>query len=110
MTFNGECRYAEVLYFFVVHKGDIPHTLAAVHFFSLPDPDLLKESYGTLHVCGFPDKEGVVVVDAKTLTDVVGMVPFRRHTQERRDWNQGEYFPVEKMSLTCTQFTNDDDT
>jgi hypothetical protein len=108
MVFNSECRYAEVLYFFVVYKGDLQHTLAAVQTFALPDPDLLKESYGTLRVCRFPGEEGVVVVDAKSLTDVVGMVPFRRHAQERGDLNQREYFPIEKMSLTSIQITDDD--
>ena len=110
MIFNDERRYAEVLYFFVVHKDDLQHTLAAVQIFALPDSRLLKESYGTLRVCRFPGEEGVVVVDAKSLTDVVGMVPFCRHAQERGDLSQGEYFPIEKMSLTCTQITDDDDT
>jgi hypothetical protein len=110
MVFNGERRYAEVLYFFVVQKDDIQHTLAAVQIFSLPDPRLLDESYGTLHVCRFPGEEGVVVVDAKSLTDVVGMVPFSRPVQERDDMNQGEFFPIEKISLTSTQIIEDDDT
>jgi hypothetical protein len=110
MVFNGERRYAEVLYFFVLHKGDLQHTLAAVQTFALPDPQLLKESYGTLHVCRFPGEEGLVIVDAKSLTDVVGMVPFCRPMQEGGDLNQREYFPIEKISLTSTQITEDDDT
>jgi hypothetical protein len=109
MVFNGERRYAEVLYFFVVCKGDIQHTLAAVQIFTLPDPQLLKESYGTLHVCRFPGEEGLVIVDAKTLTDVVGMVPFHRPVQGGGDPNQGEFFPIEKISLTSTQIIEDDD-
>ena len=109
MVFNGERRYAEVLYFFMVYKGDIQHTLAAVHIFSLPDPQLLKESYGTLHVCRFPGEEGLVVVDAKSLTDVVGMVPFHRPVPGGGDPNQGEFFPIEKMSLSSTESIEDDD-
>jgi len=103
----------KVLYFFMVYKADLQHTLAAVRLFSLPDPHLLRESYGTLRVCKFPGKkgkEGVVVVDAKTLTDVVGMVPFSRPVQERDDSNQEEFFLIEKMSLTSTQLTEDNDT
>jgi hypothetical protein len=110
MIFNGERCYAEVLYFFVVQKDDIQHTLAAVQMFTLPDPLLLNESYGTLHVCRFLCEEGVEVVDAKSLTDVVGMVPFSRPAQERGDLHQGEFFPIEKISLTSTQITEDDDT
>jgi hypothetical protein len=52
----------------------------------------------------------VVVVDAKSLTDVVGMIPFSRPMQERGDLNQEEFFPIEKISLTSTQITEDDDT
>jgi hypothetical protein len=113
MVFNGRCRYAEVLYFFLVCKGDTQHTLAAVQMFALPDPQLLKESYGTLHVCRFPGEEGLVVVDVKGLTDVVGMVPFHRPVQGGGDPSQGEYFPIEKISLTSTQIiedNNDNDT
>jgi hypothetical protein len=110
MIFNGEHRYAEVLYFFVVQKDDIQHTLAAVKMFTLPDPLLLNESYGTLHVCKFLHDEGVEVVDAKCLTDVIGMVPFSRPVQERGDLDQGEFFPIEKISLTSTQIPDDDDT
>ena len=108
MLFNGEHRYAEVLYFFILHKGDLQHTLAAVQCFSLPDPRLLKESYGTLYVCKIPGGEGAVVVDAKSITDVVGMVPFTRPVQERGNLTQGECFPIEKFSLTSTQITEDD--
>lgn len=107
MVISGECRYAEVLFFFLIQKDDIQHTLAAVQIFSLPDSRLLNESYGTLHVCRFPGEEGVVVVDAKTLTDVVGMVPFSRPVQERGDSNIKEFFPVEKISLTSTQIMED---
>jgi len=32
--------------------------------------------------------EGVVVIDAKSLTDVVGMVPFIQHAQERDNLNE----------------------
>ena len=110
MVFNGEQCYAEVLYFFVVQKDDIQHTLAAVQIFSLPDPRLLNESYGTLHICRFPGEEGVVVVDAKSLMDVVGMVPFNWPVQERGDLNRGEFFPIEKISLTSAQIVEDNDT
>ena len=109
MVISGECRYAEVLFFFLIQKDDIQHTLAAVQIFSLPDSRLLNESYGTLHVCRFPGEGGVVVVDVKTLTDVVGMVPFSWPVQERGDSNIKEFFPVENISLTSTQIMEDND-
>ena len=110
MVYNGECCYAEVLYFFIVHKGDLQHTLAAVQLFGLPDPKILEESYGTLQVCRIPGEEGAVVVDAKGITDVIEMVPFNRPVQERGDSNQQECFPIKKISLTSTQITEDNET
>jgi hypothetical protein len=85
----------------------IYNTLSLQSKFS-PFP-ILKESYGTLHVCRFPGEEGLVIVDAKTLTDVIGMVPFHRPVQGGGDPNQGEFFPIEKISLTSTQIIEDDD-
>lgn len=108
MVFNGKCRYAEVLYFFAIHKGDLQHILAAVKMFSLPDPDILIESYQTLHVCR--SSQDVEVVDAKSLTDVVGMIPFHKHSEQRGGLDQGEFFLIEKMSSTSIQMSEDDDT
>ena len=105
MVLKGECRYAEVLYFFMIHKGDLQHILAAVNMFTVPDPDILIESYGTLHVCR-PSDEGVEVVDAKSLTDVIGMIPFQRQGGSDRE----EFFPIEKMGLMSVQMSEDDDT
>jgi len=53
----------------------------------------------------------VVVIDAKSLTDVVGMVPFHGPGWRRGDPDTGNFFPVEKMSLmTSTNDDEDDDT
>ena len=108
MDFKGKCRYTEVLYFFAIHKGNLQHILAAVKMFSLPDPDILIESYQMLYVC--KSSEGVEVVNTKSLTDVVGMIPFHRYGEQRGGLNQGKFFLIEKMSLTSIQLSEDDDT
>jgi len=97
-----------VLYFFAVHKGEAQHTLAAVKMFGVPDPSILRESYGTLCVCRVLGKEDIVVVDTKSLTDVVGMIPFRRPDQEQGGSNLEEFFSIEKMNLMTSSQTNDD--
>ena len=91
----------------MIYKGDLQHVLAAVNMFTLPDPDIVLESYGTLQVCR-PSSEGVEVVDAKSLSNVVGMIPFHRHGK-RGGLDRKEYFPIEKMSLTSVQTSEDDD-
>ena|SRR5271154_4866316 len=106
MVFNEKIRYAEVLYFFVVLKGDRQHTLAAVKLFAPPDPDLLRDSFETLWVCRFPGDEGIVVVNATSITDVIGMVPFHR-PGEKDDYAAEEFFTVEKITLMHFQTTVD---
>jgi hypothetical protein len=75
--------------------------------FAPPDPDLLRDSFETLWVCRFPGDEGIVVVDAKSITDVIGMVPFHRHG-EKGDTAAEEFFAVEKITLMHFQTTVDE--
>ena len=95
----------------MVLKGDLQHTLAAVKLFAPPNPDLLRDSFETLWVCRFPGDEGIVVVDARCITDVVGMVPFRR-PGEAGNTAAEEFIAVEKITLMHFQTTlvaNDND-
>jgi len=62
------------------------------------DPHVLKESYGTLHLCRYLGTNGICIVDAKWITDVVGMVPFK-YTHGETSYSEGkQYFAIEKMS------------
>ena len=71
--------------------------------FADADPDMLKESYGTLHLCTYLGENGIRIVDAKWITDVVGMVPFE-YTQGETNYSEGRrYFAVEKMSSVLIQ-------
>lgn len=66
--------------------------------FSDADPDVLKNSYGTLHRCKYLGADGIQIIDAKWIMAVVGMVPFK-YAQEDRNYLEGkQYFAVEKMS------------
>ena len=71
--------------------------------FADADPLVLKESYGTLQLCTYLSANGICIVDAKWITDVVGMVPFN-HTQGETIYLEGrQYFAVEKMSAVLVQ-------
>ena len=75
--------------------------------FSDPDPYVLEESYRTFRLCTYLGANGTRIIDAKWITDVVGMVPFK-YTQRETNFSDGkEYFVVEKMS---TVFIRKDDT
>ena len=85
--------YAEVLYFFFVVKNDQCFTLAAVNMYSPPDPHILQESYNVLRVCTHLGNSGVVVIDAKSIVDVIVMAPYRRR-------KANEYWVIEKMETS----------
>jgi hypothetical protein len=79
-------------------KNDLRYTLAAVKMFADADPNVLKKSYGTLHLCTYLGTNGIRIVDAKWITDVIGMVPFE-YTHGEINYSEGkQYFAVEKMS------------
>ena len=66
--------------------------------FADADPNVLDELYGTLHLCTYLGTNGIRIVDAKWITDVVGMVPFK-YTQQETNYSEGkQYFAVEKLS------------
>jgi hypothetical protein len=62
------------------------------------DRDVFKESYGTLYLCKYLGANGIRIIDAKWITAVVGMVPFK-YTHGETNYLEGkQYFAVEKMS------------
>lgn len=76
--------------------------------FADADPHVLKESYGTLHLCRYLGANSILVVDAKWITDVVGMVPFE-YTPGETNYSEGkQYFAVEKMSAALIRKGNTD--
>lgn len=84
-------------------KNGSRYTLAAVNMFAEADPQVFKESYGTLHLCTYLGTTGIEIVDAKWITDVVGMVPFK-YTHRETNYLEGtQYFAVEKMSAVLIQ-------
>ncbi|KAG2362743.1 hypothetical protein BDR07DRAFT_1191202, partial [Suillus spraguei] len=50
-------------------------TLALVSLYSMPDYDLLRESYNTLYSCTHQGNEALVVVEVFTIQAVIAMVP-----------------------------------
>ncbi len=75
--------------------------------FADADPQVLEESYGTLRLCTYLGANGIQIVDAKWVTDVVGMVPFK-YTQQETNYSEGkQYFAVEKMSTTLIRGDTD---
>ncbi|KAG7089248.1 hypothetical protein E1B28_010947 [Marasmius oreades] len=103
-----DLRYAEVLYYFTAMQGNTQFTLAAVMFYSNPDPDIQEESLGMLNVC--TKEEDVQIIDAKWIVEVVGMIPFRR---PEIPWNDeedtSEYFVLEKLYSNVVRHDTEDE-
>jgi hypothetical protein len=77
--------------------------------FSEPDRKVFAESHETLHVCKYLGGNGIQVIDAKWITSVVGMVPFK-FAQGEMGYAEGkQYFAVEKMSAVLVGRCDGDD-
>ncbi|KAJ7131580.1 hypothetical protein C8R43DRAFT_895969 [Mycena crocata] len=82
--------YGEVQFYFQADINGHMKTLALAAPYTPPDRDLLTASSNTLWVCRTTGQTALQVVDVKTVTSVVGMVPFQ---------NDGRVFVVHKMGL-----------
>jgi hypothetical protein len=71
--------------------------------FSKADSGVLNESYGTLHLCRYLGANGIRIIDAKWITEVVGMVPFEYSHGETNYLEGTQYFAVEKMSSVMVE-------
>lgn len=79
------------------------HTLALVSYYSRPHKTLLEFSKGTLWSCSHAGDVSLAVVDVKTISAVVAMVPhipFPGHGTR--------YFMVEKPGLDVTSLGDHD--
>ncbi|KAI6018906.1 hypothetical protein BKA83DRAFT_4127454 [Pisolithus microcarpus] len=103
-THMGEVKYFTRLAIQDVQEENPPSTptwlwkdVAVITMFSPPDPNLLKLSYHTIHACQHQG-EDVRVINVKSITGVVGMVPHRFPGLDCH------YFVVEHPSLDITTF------
>lgn len=75
---EDETCYAEILYFFRVKTQSKEYILAAASLYSKPDEFLWNFSQKTLVVCDYLGDEDIVIFEAKNISDVIAMVPFKR--------------------------------
>ncbi len=75
------------------------YTLAAVRQYSNLDQTLFRKSRTTLQVYEFLGDDDIVLIDAKSIVEVVGMLPFVRHAPGGRETNYPEFYVLEEMSM-----------
>jgi hypothetical protein len=114
LTINRAPSIADVEYFFQLRFGDVIHSLALVSVFSPPDEELLKESNHAVHICRHGGVAALRVVDVKSISSVVSMVPDYQVTAEGDiiiPENQYSLVdvPLLKLASLCGTLGGDDD-
>jgi hypothetical protein len=87
-------KIAVVRFYFKIVINNCDLTLACVSCYSKPHEGLLKASQGTLSSC--TRQEAVEIIDVKSISAVVAMVPHRPFVGEEH------FFLVEKPGLDTT--------
>ena len=109
-------QVADVEYFFRLRFGDIVHSLALISMFSPPDEAILEESHHAVYLCHYAigGAAALTVVDVKSITSVVSMVPDYQVTAEGDIIIPNNRYslvdaPLIKLASLCGALGDDDD-
>lgn len=95
-TSGHQAQFGEVQYYFRCRIQANISTLAVISVYSEPDPNLFKESAGTIVACQYLGDSSLIVVDFASIISVVGMVP---HDFTGLNVDEDWRFVVEKPGL-----------
>jgi len=74
---DGITNFAEVCFFFQMKTDTVERSLALVSVYVQPNHEFYKFSHNTVWTCVDEGDLGPQVIDAKTITAVVSMIPCR---------------------------------
>ena len=97
-TWGGNVRIGEVQFYFRSDHSGEERAYALVSVWTLPDVDMLRESFNTVYSCVYMDQNYLQVIDVKTITSVVAMVPMMPREGDR----SSHFFLLEKPGLEIT--------
>ena len=97
-TWGGNVHIGEVQFYFRSDHSGEEHAYALVSVWTLPDVDMLRESFNTVYSCVYMDQNYLQVIDVKTITSVVAMVPMTPREGDR----SSQFFLLEKPGLEIT--------
>lgn len=114
MHVDGAPAVGEVEYYFRLQFGDTVQSLALVSMFSPPDQELLDLSHQAVYICQHGGIGALKVVDVKSITAVVSMVPDYQVTGEGEIVIPENRFslveqPFPKLAVLCGTMGEDDD-
>ena len=95
LSIVGRQEFAEVQYYFQMIINNEVRSLALESVYSPPDQDILSESYNTLWACTYQGDKGLKVVDVKSITAVILILPLPGGPD-------GTFFVLEKPGLDVT--------
>jgi hypothetical protein len=90
-------QFAEIYYFFQMVIDDTEKSLAMVSMYSPPHAGLLTLSFDTLWSCIYQGNSSLRVIDAKSITAVIAMVPHQPFPEDSSPVEH--FFVVEKPGL-----------
>ena len=91
---QGTIRFVEVRFYFRAIVEGIEETLALGSLYSLADEYHRRCTHGALIVCKYEGEQDLVVIRAKSILSIVGMMPF-----ENEDGGSCRFYLVEKPGL-----------
>jgi hypothetical protein len=95
---GGTFRIGEVQFFFRSDHSREEHAYAMVSIWSEPDMVMLRESLNTVYSCVHMDQTDLCVIDMKTISSVVAMVPMKPSEGSQ----SSRFFLLEKPGLEIT--------
>lgn len=108
VNYNEDLRIANVLYYFYIRFGDDRYPLAMVSLFSKPDPEILLESSGAVHLCDqITGCGGVAVIPITAVHSVVAMIPEMRVEPSGQITLTGKFSLMRHAYLEVARFAND---
>jgi hypothetical protein len=93
---QGTIRFVEARFYFRAIVEGIEESLALCSLYSLTDEHHRGRTHGALIVCDYEGERTLVVIRAKSILSVVGMMPFKDPEQ---DEGGRQFYLVEKFGL-----------
>jgi hypothetical protein len=95
---GGTFCISKVQFFFRSDHSGEERTYVLVLIWSEPDMGMLRASFNTVYSCVYMDQADLHVIDAKTISSVVAMVPMK---PSEGSWSS-RFFLLEKPGLEIT--------
>ncbi|KAG1804054.1 uncharacterized protein BJ212DRAFT_1284806 [Suillus subaureus] len=96
---NDQIQFGKVQFYFQMTFNETIKTLTLISLYSMPDYELLQESYNTLYSCTHQGNEALMVVKVFAIQAVITMVPHKLPNNPELC-----FFLVEKPGLDVAQF------